>query len=67
MTFTRQDAATFLVGLLAAVGVQLGSVLVQLDTQPVEDWSQWLVTVGTGLLAATGRYLITEFAQRQVN
>lgn len=66
MTFTKQDAITFLVGLGAALLVTLAQSLI--DTQSLtEDPSRWAISLGTGLLAAAGRYLITVLAQRGVS
>lgn len=64
MTFTRQDVYTFAVGLGVALLLQLGSVLVRLDSEQITDWGAWALSLATGLLAATGRYLLTEFSQR---
>lgn len=64
MQFSRQDAVTFLIGLGAALAIQLGAALVALDGEPVSDWGTWGIALGTGLLSAAGRYLVTELSQR---
>lgn len=62
--FTQQDAITFAVGLGAAVAIQVGTALVQLDGGQVKDFGQWALALGTGALAAAGRYIVTELTQR---
>ena len=59
MRFTRSDAITFALGLVAAALVPLTAALAQLDSDPVTDWSTWAMGVATGVLAAAGRYLAT--------
>ena len=66
MNFTRRDAITFLIGALAAVGIQLGTALTQLDSGQVTDWGQWSLSLGTGLAGALGRYLVTKLTQRGI-
>ena len=63
MSFTRQDAVTFGVGLAAALLVTLGEALVR-SGELAEDPGKWAVGLGTGLAAAAGRYLVTELTQR---
>lgn len=64
--FTRQDALTFAIGLGAALLLQLGTALAQLDSAPIEDAGRWFATLGTGLLSAGGRYIVTKLAERVV-
>lgn len=64
MQFGRQDAITFGIGLVAALAIQAGTALVQLDGAPVSDWGAWAISLGTGLLTAAGRYVVTELTQR---
>ena len=63
MTFTRQDALTFLIGLAAALAITLAEALVR-SQEITDDPEKWAIGLGTGLLAATGRYLLTELTQR---
>ena len=58
------DLATFAIGLGAALAIQLGTALVQLDGGQVTDWGQWSLALGTGLAGAAGRYIVTELTQR---
>lgn len=64
MTVSRQDVLTFLIGLGAAVAIQVGAALVQLDGNQVTDWGQWGISLATGAAAAAGRYVVTELTQR---
>lgn len=64
MTFTRQDALTFLIGLGAGALVVVGQALLELDSDTTTDLGIWARNLLTGLAAATGRYLVTELAQR---
>jgi len=57
MKFTKEDAYTFLIGWAMAAGLVLAESL--LSASDVEDWPKWGVALGTGTLAATGRYLKT--------
>ena len=59
MVFTRQDIITFALGAVAAVGITLGEMLVQLDGEPVTDWNEWGLKLGSGLGVSLGRYLVT--------
>lgn len=63
MTFTRQDAITFLLGLGAALGITVAEILVGIGDQSFEevDWGTAgvLGNLVIGLLTATGRYLAT--------
>lgn len=63
MTFTRQDAATFLIGLGAALLVVLGEALVR-SQELFDDPEKWAMSLCAGLLAAAGRYLVTEVTRR---
>lgn len=62
--WTRQDTYTFLIGLGAALAIQVGTAFVQLDGEQVKDWGQWGITLATGAAAAGGRYIVTELTQR---
>lgn len=64
MTFTRQDAITFLIGLAAGAVVVVGQALIMLDSDTTTDLGIWTRNLATGLAGATGRYLVTELAQR---
>lgn len=66
LVFTKQDLATFLVGLGAALAVTLGESLVLLETTPMEDIGLWARNLGVGFAAAAGRYLLTEMTQRGI-
>jgi hypothetical protein len=59
MKFTRSDLVTFALGALAAVALTAAQALSTLDEDPITDWQQWGVSLGAGLLAALGRYLVT--------
>jgi hypothetical protein len=63
MTFTKQDALTFLIGLAAALLIVLGEALVRSE-ELFDDPEKWAIGLGAGLLAAAGRYLVTELTQR---
>lgn len=64
MTFTRQDATTFAIGLGAGALVVIGQALITLDSDATTDLGIWTRNLATGLASATGRYLVTELAQR---
>lgn len=57
LEFTRSDAATFAIGLLAVIVWQVGTALVNVDV--LTDWGSWWDGLRVGLLASGGRYLIT--------
>lgn len=63
MTFTWQDALTFLIGLVAALAVTLGEALISLEDLPVSEWDTWAIATVSGLLAAAGRYLATRIPE----
>ncbi len=63
MTFTKHDAATFLIGLGAALAITLGEALITADTIAA-DPAKWAIGVGTGLATAAGRYIVTQLAAR---
>ena len=63
MTFTKQDFYTFLIGMGAALLMVLGQSLATAESL-TEDPEKWLISLGTGLLSAAGRYIVTELAQR---
>ena len=65
MTFTRQDLVTFLIGLTVALGVTVGQALVTLE--PDVSLGEWARNLLIGLGTSTGRYLLTELAQRRVS
>jgi len=57
--FTKQDALTFGLGLVAALLVVLGEALIRLEEDVVIDLSVWGRDLLVGVLGAMGRYLIT--------
>ena len=59
MRFTKQDALTFGIGLLAALIMVLGEALVDLEGDVAIDLSVWARNLLVGLAAACGRYLVT--------
>lgn len=63
MTFGKQDALTFLIGLGAALLFTLGEALIR-SQDLADDPAKWAIGLGTGLASALGRYLVTELAQR---
>lgn len=63
MTWTRQDAITFGIGLGVAVLFQVGTSLMQSGDQVSDGWT-WARSFGTGLTTAAGRYIVTELTQR---
>jgi hypothetical protein len=63
MRFTREDATTFLIGLLAAAVVALGHALTELSPESLVDPRVWLINLAVGVAAATGRYLTTRLAE----
>lgn len=63
MTFTKQDAVTFLIGLGVAVFMVVGQSLAASDNI-AEDPVKWLISLGTAVLTAAGRYIVTELTQR---
>ena len=63
MTFSKQDAVTFLVGLVVSALFVVGEALVQSEAI-AENPTQALFTFLTGLGTATGRYIITFLTQR---
>jgi hypothetical protein len=63
VTFTKQDAVTFLLGLGAAVLVVVAEALLQPEGLFV-DAGAWLRALAIGVLAAVGRYLVTRLAER---
>lgn len=64
MTLTKQDLVTFAIGLGAAVLLQIGVALAQLDASHMQDWGAWGSGFGVGILSAAGRYLVTELTER---
>lgn len=64
MSFTRQDAITFAIGLAAAVVLVAAEALIRFETEGIEDPLRWGISLGTGILAAAGRYIVTEMTQR---
>lgn len=65
MTFTRQDVYTFLIGAAVAMLLVVGESLTQAEGL-FTDSGKWLSHFAVGLLTALGRYILTEFAQRQI-
>jgi hypothetical protein len=62
MRFTKQDAITFALGAGAALGIELGVWLVRLQVESEKtefSLEQFGVSMGVGLAAALGRYLVT--------
>ncbi|KKL81398.1 hypothetical protein LCGC14_1995150 [marine sediment metagenome] len=59
MRFTKQDALTFGLGLLAALVIVLGEALIALEEQVVIDLEIWARDLLVGLGAGLGRYLVT--------
>ncbi len=59
MRFTKQDALTFGLGLIAALLIVLGEALISLDEEIVIDLSVWVRDLFVGLAGALGRYLVT--------
>lgn len=66
MTFTKQDGLTFLIGLAAALAVTLGEALIRFEDGGI-DLETWATALLTGLIAASGRYVVTWLAQRGVD
>lgn len=66
MTFSRSDLTTFAIGALAAVVITVAQALVQLESDPVTDWGTWGASLGTGILAALGRYVLTRVPEMMV-
>lgn len=64
MTVTRQDLVTFALGLGAAVLVAVGEALVESEGL-FADPEAWLRAAAAGVLAAAGRYLVTELTERR--
>lgn len=63
MSFTKQDAYTFLIGAAAALAFTLAQAMIETETL-AEDPAIWFKNLGVGLLGALGRYLLTELTQR---
>lgn len=63
MTFTKQDALTFVLGLGAALLITVGEALVNAEAIRELGWSEWGTNLGIGILAATGRYLVTRIPE----
>ena len=63
MTFTKQDGLTFLIGLVASLVMVVGEALVRSE-ELLDDPEKWAIGLGAGLLAAAGRYIVTELTQR---
>lgn len=62
MEFTRQDALTFGLGALAALGLELSVWLIRLQVEaesPDFSFVSFGVSMAVGLGAALGRYLAT--------
>ncbi len=63
MRFTKQDALTFGMGLVAALLIVLGEALISLEEEVVIDLSVWVRDLLVGLAAAIGRYLVTRIPE----
>ena len=63
MTFTKQDALTFIIGAGAAVAMRISEALIQLEDNSITDWEAWGVSLGIGIGAALGRYVFTYLPQ----
>lgn len=63
MTFSKQDAITFLIGLGAAILITVAEALI--DAEAIRDigWETWGTNLAIGLASAAGRYLVTYLAQ----
>lgn len=65
MDFTKQDAITFGIGLGVALVFQTGVALASAGDQ-VSDVGAWALSLGTGLVTAAGRYIVTYFTERGI-
>lgn len=65
MTFTKQDAITFLIGAGVALLITIGEALITLDQ--ATELSVWTRNLLIGLGGALGRYLVTELARRTID
>lgn len=65
LRFTTQDAITFAIGLAAGLSLEIGLALLESEAL-FADPGQWVRALGSGLLASTGRYLVTYLAQKGV-
>lgn len=63
MKFTKQDAYTFLIGLAVSVVLVIAQALT-LEQSILENPSRWALGVLTGVLTATGRYILTYLTQK---
>ena len=61
MKFTREDARTFLIGLVVALAISLAEMLITLDVET--DWGFWIRSLLVAELTALGRYLLTYLGQ----
>lgn len=63
LKWTTQDSITFLIGLGTALAFVLGEAMI--DSQALaDDPAKWAIGLGTGLVAAAGRYIVSELARR---
>ena len=63
MRFTKQDALTFGMGLLAALLIVLGEALISLEEEVIIDLEVWVRDLLVGLAGSTGRYLVTRIPE----
>ena len=63
MRFTKQDALTFGMGLVAALIIVLGEALISLEEDVIIDLEVWVRDLLVGLAGAMGRYLVTRIPE----
>lgn len=63
MRFTKQDALTFGMGLVAALIIVLGEALISLEEEVIIDLEVWVRDLLVGLAGAIGRYLVTRIPE----
>jgi len=65
MTWSRQDFVTFAIGWLAALGVEVGLILKDVDVDSF-DIGRLGISLAVASISSTGRYLVTQLAQKAV-